>query len=69
MNTSEVREVVVQAIGEEEYFDGVKRAWEGFCERGGCGAEVSVGRGVEGFEEGWERVCRGEGLGGLAVLF
>lgn len=70
MNTSEVREVVVEAIGAGEYFDGVREAWEGFCERGGCeGVEVGVGRGVEELGRGWERLCGGKvGSGGLVYV-
>ncbi|KAM0717947.1 hypothetical protein Q7P37_006279 [Cladosporium fusiforme] len=70
MNTSEVREVVVQAVGEKKYFDGVEEAWEGFCERGGCVADVEIGKSVDDFGKGWEKVLRGEGLaGGLAYVF
>lgn len=67
MNTSEVREVVVEGLGAEAYFGGMGEAWEGFCERGGCeGVEVSVGRGVEELGRGWGRLCEGEvGSGGL----
>lgn len=71
MNTSEVREVVVERIGEEAYFEGVKRAWEGFCARGGCeGVDVVVGKGAREFEEGWRKLCAGEAgvVGGLAYL-
>lgn len=71
MNTSEVREAVVEAVGAEAYFGGVEAGWRGFCERGGCeGVRVEVERGVGGLEEGWERLCGGEadGVGGLAYL-
>lgn len=71
MNTSEVREAVVQAIGLEAYFEGVREGWEGFCKRGGCeGVGVEVGMGVDEFEQGWKRLCDGEAasVGGLAYL-
>ena len=71
MNTSEVREAVIEAIGARAYFEGVEIGWKGFCERGGCGGvRVEVGRGVGGLEEGWGRLCAGEadGVGGLAYL-
>lgn len=71
MNTSEVREAVIEAIGAKAYFEGVEEGWKGFCERGGCGGvRVEVGRGVGGLEEGWGRLCAGEadGVGGLAYL-
>lgn len=72
MNTSEVREAVIERIGEEAYFEGVKREWEGFCARGGCeGVDVVIGQGVREFEEGWRKLCAGEAanVGGLAYLF
>ncbi|KAM0704131.1 hypothetical protein Q7P35_008364 [Cladosporium inversicolor] len=75
MNTSEVREAVIKAVGAETYFGGVEAGWRGFCERGGCaGVKVVVGRGVGsgsgGLEEGWGRLCAGEadGVGGLTFL-
>lgn len=74
MNTSEVREAVIKAIGAGAYFEGVEVGWKGFCERGGCGGvRVEVGRGVGGdggLAEGWRRLCAGEadGVGGLAYL-
>ena len=71
MNTSEVREAVVEVIGAEVYFEGVREGWEGFCERGGCGGvKVEVGKGIGEFEEGWAKLCAGEAasVGGLAYL-
>lgn len=71
MNTSEVREAVIEGIGAEAYFEGVREGWEGFVERGGCeGVVVEVGKGVEGLEDGWARLCNGEAasVGGLAFL-
>jgi hypothetical protein len=72
MNTSEVREAVIEKIGAGAYFEGVEAGWKGFCERGGCeGVEVRVGEGVKGLEEGWGTLL-GEGgagrVGGLAFL-
>ena len=71
MNTSEVREVLVETLGAEKYFGSVQEAWEGFCERGGCeSVDLEIGEGVEALEVGWKRLCRGEagGLGGMAFL-
>ena len=70
MNTSVVREQAIEAMGAGEYFEGVERGWEGFVERGGCeGVEVEVGKGVEAFGQGWERVCAGKAdVGGLAYV-
>ncbi|GAB7324428.1 hypothetical protein MBLNU13_g08359t1 [Cladosporium sp. NU13] len=74
MNTSEVREAVIETIGAAAYFEGVEVGWKGFRERGGCGGvRIEVGRGVGGdggLEEGWRRLCAGQadGVGGLAYL-
>ena len=70
MNTSVVREQAIGAIGAGAYFEGVEEGWKGFCERGGCeGVEVEVGKGIEAFGKGWERVCEGEVGGGEAFVF
>ena len=69
MNTSVVREQAIGAIGAGAYFEGVEEGWKGFCERGGCeGVEVEVGKGIEAFGKGWERVCEGEVGGGEAFV-
>jgi hypothetical protein len=72
MNTSVVREQAIAAIGAEAYFQGVEDGWKGFCGRGGCEegvVEVEIGKGVEGFGDGWERLCSGKVGGGFAVVF
>lgn len=72
MNTSEVREAVIEKDGAGAYFGGVEEGWKGFCERGGCGGvEVKVGEGVKGLEEGWGALLGEVGagrVGGLAFL-
>jgi hypothetical protein len=70
MNTSEVREAAINAIGANSYFKGVEAGWRDFCAREGCqGVEVQVGRGVRELEEAWKDLCEGTGVGGgRAVL-
>lgn len=69
MNTSEVREALVEAIGASAYFEDLRKGWEGFCARGGCEeVKIELGDGVNALEQGWRRVCAGEAasVGGLA---
>lgn len=65
LNASLLREKGIE-IGGAEYFDAVEEAFDVFKKRLG-GVDLIWGKGVEGWEDGWERLCQdkvgaGEGL-------
>ncbi|KAK4548783.1 hypothetical protein LTR36_008556 [Oleoguttula mirabilis] len=64
MNTSALRDVLVERKGAEAFWKEVSQAWDRFVERGNL-EEVKLvwSEGIEGdngIEDGWEKLCRGE---------
>nr|OQO16020.1 hypothetical protein B0A51_17805 [Rachicladosporium sp. CCFEE 5018] len=63
MNTSAVRDVLIERDGAKAVFDELDEAWRGFEVRGFAkGLKLKIGKGAggeEGFEGGWRGLCEG----------
>lgn len=64
MNTTGMRDAMMEALGEVEYFRGQEKAWQDFIDRDCVGdMAIDVGRGIagdSGFERGWADLCVGK---------
>nr|OQO15357.1 hypothetical protein B0A51_17707 [Rachicladosporium sp. CCFEE 5018] len=64
MNTSAVRDVLIELHGAKAVFDELDEAWRGFEGRGFAkGLKLKIGKGAggeDGFEGGWKGLCEGK---------
>ena len=67
VNASLLREKGIESGG-ESYFEGFYEAWEGF-KRQIKGMGLEWGEGVQGWEGGWEGLCRDEVRAGRGLVF